>query len=122
MADVQDAGVAVPGGAAGSHPLQIEMNGINVITDSQRKGRPRDLFWPWFAANVSVLGLSYGSFVLGFGISFWQALWVGVALGLLFIPLGGCIAVAREKGATPTVVVCMAPIAVPRHKLTTILA
>ena len=76
MADVQDAGVAVPGGAAGSHPLQIEMNGINVITDSQRKGRPRDLFWPWFAANVSVLGLSYGSFVLGFGISFWQALWV----------------------------------------------
>ena len=26
----------------------------------ERKGRPSDLFWPWFGANVSVLGLSYG--------------------------------------------------------------
>src|SRR5258708_10167754 len=102
MADVQDAGVAVPGGAAGSHPLQIEMNGINVITDSQRKGRPRDLFWPWFAANVSVLGLSYGSFVLGFGISFWQPLWVGVAgVGTSVLPWLG-VAVAGDAGAEPT--------------------
>ena len=54
-------------------PLQVEMNGINVISESERKGHPRDLFWPWFAANISVLGLSYGAFVLGFGISFWQA-------------------------------------------------
>src|SRR5258706_12327438 len=98
MADVQDAGVAVPGGAAGSHPLQIEMNGINVITDSQRKGRPRDLFWPWFAANVSVLGLSYGSFVLGFGISFWQALWGGVAGGFVSSFCCGGVAVARHWG------------------------
>ena len=54
-------------------PLQIEANGINVITDAERKGHPRDLFWPWFAANVSVLGLGYGAFVLDFGVSFWQA-------------------------------------------------
>ena len=33
-------------------PLQIETNGINVISDAERKGHPRDLFWPWFAANV----------------------------------------------------------------------
>ena len=52
---------------------KIEANGINVITDAERKGSPRSLFWPWFAANVSVLGLSYGSFELGFGISFWPA-------------------------------------------------
>ena len=43
-------------GAAELRPLQIETNGINVITDAERKGHPRDLFWPWFAANVSVLG------------------------------------------------------------------
>ena len=63
--------------AAEVRPLQVEMNGINVIAESERKGRPRDLFWPWFAANVSVLGISYGAFVLGFGISFWQAVIVG---------------------------------------------
>src|SRR5260221_7916118 len=116
MADVQDAGVAVPGGEAGSHPLQIEMNGINVITDSQRKGRPRDLFWPWFAANVSVLGLSYGSFVLGFGISFWQALWVGVAGGVLsFLPCG-VVALGGERGGAPTMGAWKGPVGGRGHK------
>ena len=54
-------------------PRGVELNGINVIAEAERKGTPRDLFWPWFAANISVLGISYGSFVLGFGVSFWQA-------------------------------------------------
>ncbi len=122
MADVQDAGVAVPGGAAGSHPLQIEMNGINVITDSQRKGRPRDLFWPWFAANVSVLGLSYGSFVLGFGISFWQALWVGVAGIIISVVLCGFVAIAGKRGAAPTMVLSRAPFGVRGNKLPTVIS
>lgn len=48
-------------------PAGIERNGINVIAESERKGRPADLFWPWFAANISVLGVSYGAFVLASG-------------------------------------------------------
>ena len=63
--------------------LAVEGNGINVISDAERTGRPADLFWPWFGANVSVLGLSYGAFTLGFGISFWQAVVAGV-VGILF--------------------------------------
>ncbi|HET6825166.1 MAG TPA: allantoin permease, partial [Amnibacterium sp.] len=43
----------------------IELNGLNTIAEAERHGRARDLFWPWFAANVSVLGLGYGSFILG---------------------------------------------------------
>ena len=31
----------------------------------------------WFAANISVLGLSWGAWVLGFGLSFWQAVVAG---------------------------------------------
>src|SRR6266568_3531647 len=90
-------------GAAELRPLQIEMNGINVISESERKGRPRDLFWPWFAANISVLGLSYGAFVLGFGISFWQALIVG-AVGIVLSFLAcGFISVAGKRGSAPTV-------------------
>src|SRR4051812_44310546 len=58
--------------------VAVETNGINVIAESERKGTPRQLFWPWFGANVSVFGLAYGSFLLGFGISFWQALIAGV--------------------------------------------
>jgi len=65
-------------------PSRVEVNGINVIADEERKGRPRDLFWPWFAANISVFGISYGAFVLGFGISFWQATVAGLVGGAAF--------------------------------------
>ncbi len=62
------------------HAGSVELNGVNVIREDERGGKPRQLFWPWFAANISVLGLSYGSFVLGFGISFWQASVAGTAM------------------------------------------
>ena len=31
----------------------LENAGLDVIAESERKGRPRDLFMPWFAANIS---------------------------------------------------------------------
>jgi purine-cytosine permease-like protein len=103
--------------AAEVRPLQIEMNGINVISESERKGRPRDLFWPWFAANISVLGLSYGAFVLAFGISFWQALIVG-AVGIVLSFLAcGFISVAGKRGSAPTMVLSRAAFGVNGNKL-----
>jgi nucleobase:cation symporter-1, NCS1 family len=104
-------------GAAELHPLQIEANGINVITDAQRKGSPRDLFWPWFAANVSVLGLSYGSFELGFGISFWQATAAGLIGIIGSFLLCGFIAVAGKRGSVPTMVLGRAAFGVRGNKL-----
>jgi purine-cytosine permease-like protein len=104
-------------GAAELRPLQIEMNGINVISESERKGRPRDLFWPWFAANVSVLGLSYGAFVLGFGISFWQAVIVSVVGIVLSFLACGFISVAGKRGSAPTMVLSRAAFGVNGNKL-----
>jgi len=54
MVDSQRAAGAVASGTAEVHPLQIEANGINVITDAQRKGRPSDhpLTWTaWWTAS-----------------------------------------------------------------------
>ncbi len=102
--------------------LQIETNGINVIAENERKGRPRDLFWPWFAANISVLGLSYGSFVLGFGISFWQALVVGVAGIVLSFLACGFIAVAGKRGSAPTMVLSRAAFGVGGNRLPTVVS
>src|SRR5215831_189766 len=104
-------------GAAELRPLQIEMNGINVISESERKGHPRDLFWPWFAANISVLGLSYGAFVLGFGISFWQALIVGVVGIVLSFLACGFISVAGKRGPAPTMVLSRAAFGINGNKL-----
>src|SRR5262250_308462 len=122
MAEGQAVGGATSAGEAELQPLQIEMNGINVISDSERKGHPHDLFWPWFAANVSVLGLSYGAFVLGFGISVWQAVVVGVA-GIIFsFLLCGFIAVAGKRGSAPTMVLGRAAFGVNGNKLPSVIS
>jgi purine-cytosine permease-like protein len=109
-------------GTAELRPLQVEMNGINVIAESDRKGHPRDLFWPWFAANISVLGLSYGSFELDFGISFWQAVVIG-AVGIVLSFLAcGFIAVAGKRGSAPTMVLSRAAFGVNGNKLPTVVS
>ncbi|MHB1820267.1 MAG: cytosine permease, partial [Streptosporangiaceae bacterium] len=121
MAEAQSvASGPVTGG--GTRALQVESNGINVITDAERKGRPRDLFWPWFAANISVLGLSYGSFELGFGISFGQATiigLIGIVVSFLFC---GFIAVAGKRGSAPTMVLGRAAFGVRGNKLPSVIS
>lgn len=87
---------------ASSRSLVVETNGINPIAEHERKGRPRDLFSPWFAANVSVLAVSYGSFVLAFGISAWQAVGVVLVGVLASYSLCGYIAMAGTRGSAPT--------------------
>ena len=85
-------------GTGGGTALRVEENGINVIGESERKGNPRELFWPWFGANVSVLGLGYGAYVFSFGISFWQAIVVGfIGITVSFV-LCGVIAIAGKRG------------------------
>jgi NCS1 family nucleobase:cation symporter-1 len=122
MAEGQSVGAAASAGEAELRPTQIEMNGINVISDSERKGHPRDLFWPWFAANVSVLGLSYGAFVLGFGISFWQAVVVSLVGIIVSFLLVGFIAVAGKRGSAPTMVLGRAAFGVNGNKLPSVIS
>lgn len=107
-----------PRGAPGANSaLQVETNGINVISDGERRGRPAQLFWPWFGANVSVLGVAYGAFALGFGVSFWQALVAGV-LGIAFsFLLCGFIALAGKRGSAPTLVLSRAAFGVNGNRL-----
>ncbi len=109
-------------GTLGTLGQTVEMNGINVIADDERKGRPHDLFWPWFGANVSVLGLSYGAFALGFGISFWQALAAGLIGIVVSFLLCGFIAVAGKRGSAPTIVLSRAAFGVRGNKLPSLIS
>src|SRR3979409_2180401 len=88
--------------------LSVEQNGINVITEPERKGSPRDLFWPWCAANIAVLGISYGSFLLGFGVSFWQATIAGVIGTVFSFLLVGFVSLAGKRGSAPTMILSRA--------------
>jgi NCS1 family nucleobase:cation symporter-1 len=108
--------------SAQEHAGGIEVNGINVISEDERGGRARQLFWPWFAANISVLGLSYGAFVLGFGISFWQAAMAGLIGIVLSFLLCGFIAIAGKRGAAPTLILSRAAFGVRGNKLPSIVS
>ncbi len=100
----------------------IELNGINTIQESERKGRASSLFWPWFGANVSVLGIGYGAFVLGFGISFWQATLVGVIGIVVSFLLCGIIALAGKRGSAPTMVLSRATFGVRGNRVPAVLS
>ncbi|MBN8206550.1 cytosine permease [Microbacterium esteraromaticum] len=100
-----------------ARPALIERAGIEIIPESERTAKPRDLFWPWFAANVSVFGLSYGAFVLQFGISFWQATLVSVIGVVVSFFLCGLIAIAGKRGSAPTMVLSRAAFGVHGQKV-----
>ncbi|MEU0005664.1 cytosine permease [Streptomyces sp. NPDC006314] len=102
--------------------MQVETHGLDVIGDAERKGTPRTLFWPWFGANVSVLGLSYGAFAFGFGISFWQALVAGVLGIVVSFLLCGFIAVAGKRGSAPTMVLSRAAYGVRGNRLPSVVS
>ncbi|NUR82492.1 MAG: allantoin permease, partial [Nonomuraea sp.] len=109
-------------GRSPSRKLQVETHGLDEIADAERKGTPRTLFWPWFGANVSILGLSYGAFALGFGISFWQALVAGV-IGIVFsFLLCGFVAVAGKRGSAPTMVLGRAAYGVRGNRLPSVIS
>src|SRR5690349_249672 len=97
--------------------LGVETTGIEIIEESERTALPRDLFWPWFAANVSVFGLSYASFVLYFGISFYQALLVSVIGIVVSFLLCGVIAIAGKRGSAPTMILSRASFGVTGQKV-----
>jgi purine-cytosine permease-like protein len=88
--------------------MNLELNGTNVISESERRGKASSLFWPWCGANVSLLALSYGSFFLGFGISFWQATAAAILGSVLSFLLVGVSSLAGKKSNAPTMVISRA--------------
>lgn len=97
--------------------MKLELNGTNVIDESERGGKASSLFWPWCGANVSLLALSYGSFFLGFGISFWQATlaaFLGTVLSFLLV---GVSSLAGKRSNAPTMVLSRAAFGVKGNLL-----
>jgi len=96
---------------------KYELNSTNLIAENERRGSARDLFWPWCGANVSLLALSYGSFFLGFGISFWQATFAAIAGTVLSFLLVGFSSLAGKKSNATTMVLSRAAFGVKGNVL-----
>ncbi|MFJ6668465.1 purine-cytosine permease family protein [Streptomyces sp. NPDC091383] len=82
----------------------VESHGIDHIPDSERRGRPKELFSVWAAANVNYLSLVVGGALVLTGLSLWQALAV-VVVGNLFWLLTGLLAVPGPAAGAPSEVI-----------------
>jgi nucleobase:cation symporter-1, NCS1 family len=104
-------------------PWSIETHGVDAIPDTERHGSPRDLFWIWFAANISVLAVTYGGFLVVFYmLNLWQAVvaaLVGVIVSFLLV---GFISLAGNRGGAPTLVLSRAAFGVVGNALPTIVS
>ncbi|HEY2095190.1 MAG TPA: cytosine permease, partial [Pseudonocardia sp.] len=80
----------------------VERNGINPVPEAERRGTPRELFAVWFSWNVSILGISYGIYVFGLGLSVPQAIVAGVLGYAVSAFLVGVLAVGGPRTGLPT--------------------
>jgi nucleobase:cation symporter-1, NCS1 family len=69
---------------------ELESHSIDVIPDSERRGKVRSQFTLWFATNSNVFNFVLGGFAIAFGLNvFWAliALVTGTLLGMAFTAL-----------------------------------
>ncbi|HEY1642048.1 MAG TPA: cytosine permease [Streptosporangiaceae bacterium] len=69
---------------------EVEAHSIDIIPDSERRGRVRSQFTLWFATNTNVFNFVLGGFAILFGLNlFWAlvALFTGTFLGMAFTAL-----------------------------------
>ncbi|PJM72572.1 permease [Bifidobacterium primatium] len=79
-----------------------ESNGVKPVPEGERHGRSRDLFSVWFAWNVSIMGISYGIYVYGLGLSPWQAIVAGTLGYAISSFLVGVLSVGGPRTGLPT--------------------
>ncbi|WP_328539756.1 purine-cytosine permease family protein [Streptomyces sp. NBC_00344] len=80
----------------------VETRGIEPVPDSERHGHAGQMFWTWFAANISLLGLPLGATLVAFrGLDIWQAVLVAVLGSFGSFALVGALSIAGQKGGAP---------------------
>ncbi|GAB2447573.1 purine-cytosine permease-like protein [Conyzicola lurida] len=88
--------------------FSLEQSGLAPTPVEYRVGRAARLFWLWFAANSSIVGIAFGAVIFSLGMSLRQSIVAALAgVAISFIPLGlGTL--AGKRSGQPTVVVSRA--------------
>ncbi len=87
----------------------VEQRGIDLVPPQNRYGRPRDLFFLWAGTTTNIFTVSYGALlVLGFGLSFGQAITAIIIGNLLAYPLLGLTSLQGPTTGTTTMTISRA--------------
>ncbi|GAA1692264.1 cytosine permease [Kribbella yunnanensis] len=87
--------------ATESRESTLENRGIEPVPVAERTGRPGQLFWVWFAANISILGLPLGATLVAMGMTVWQAVIAAVVGSVGSFAIVGAISIAGRRGGAP---------------------
>jgi NCS1 family nucleobase:cation symporter-1 len=99
----------------------IETSGINPISDTERHGKPSELFWVWFAANMGITALPFGAYLVTFyGLNLWQSIFAAVVGCIVGYALVGLIGIAGFRAGAPTMVISRAAFGVVGNALPTV--
>ncbi|WP_433340067.1 purine-cytosine permease family protein [Streptomyces sp. CA-253872] len=80
----------------------VETRGIEPVPDNERHGHAGQMFWTWFAANISLLGLPLGATLVAFrGLNIWQAMLVALIGSFGSFALVGVLSLAGKRGGAP---------------------
>nr|MDQ6915261.1 cytosine permease [Actinomycetota bacterium] len=83
--DIREGRIPVREGEYGDRVVAVEPGGIEYIPDSERHGRPLNLFWTWMSPNMEFATVFVGVLPIAFfGMGFWDAalaIVLGTALG-----------------------------------------
>ncbi|OLT01856.1 allantoin permease [Pseudonocardia sp. CNS-004] len=86
---------------AGRAETALETRGIEPVPVDERHGRPAQLFWVWFAANISILGLPLGATLVAQGLTVWQAVIVAAVGSVGSFAIVGAVSIAGRRGGAP---------------------
>ncbi|MEU6716086.1 cytosine permease [Nonomuraea sp. NPDC046802] len=100
--------------------MAVEQNGINAVPQAERRGRPRDLFWPWAGSNLSLFGVAFGVYIVGLGLGVVPAIITGALGYALSFLLVGLVAVGGARSGVPTMTLGRAPFGYQGNKLPTL--
>lgn len=84
---------------------RIERRGIDLVPESARYGKPRDLMFLWAGTTTTVFTVVYGAFVVALGLSFTQAVVVIIVGNLLAYPMLGLASLQGPTTGTTTLTV-----------------
>lgn len=88
--------------------FKVEQHGIDLIPETERHMTPSGLFWLWAGAIWNVEFLVYGALIMGFGLSFGQAV-LAIVVGNVFYVFLGLLSLQGPETGTTALVVSRAP-------------
>jgi NCS1 family nucleobase:cation symporter-1 len=80
----------------------VEQRGIEPVPAAEQDGHPLQLFWVWFAANISVIGLPLGVSLIALDLSVWQSILVAIIGAFGSFAIVGLISIAGQRGGAPS--------------------